>query len=321
MTDPIHCYAAGDKVFHCTERRLATVLHVYEDGVHGHHGEIRLDLSGNTLLSDIEPYDPAKHAEFDDTFVPIKREWALKYSITRTDIPFRDADKPMLAACVVVLNEWNQALLVSRRNDPNAWGLPGGKVDAPESCTAGAARELREETSVRCAESELVPLYCANEAPPAGKSGATYWVTTYILTRRVSRDMVLRMEPGLSFKWVPLERLAELPGPFAEYNTQALAALQEYLSVQPLAEPVKERLSEDEARLRIEAWLEVEAPGYPDYTMVEDGEYSWAFWVAEQDTTSYLHWSGRVEWYGTGWPNTYQYDGSTGRWSEAEAEA
>jgi hypothetical protein len=82
------CYQGGDKVFHKTEQKLASVLDTYGDGVNGDHGDIRLDLSGNTSLADIEPYSAAKHAQFDHTFTPIKREWKERYGITQ-DIPLR----------------------------------------------------------------------------------------------------------------------------------------------------------------------------------------------------------------------------------------
>jgi len=78
------CYTAGDKVFHKREQKLATVLDVYGDGVNGAQGDIRLDLSGNTVLADIEPYDATKHAAFDHTFVPIKAEWVATYNIPRS---------------------------------------------------------------------------------------------------------------------------------------------------------------------------------------------------------------------------------------------
>lgn len=38
-----------------------------------------------------------------------------------------------------------------------------------------------------------------------------------------------------------------------------------------------------------------------DFDMAPDGDNAWAFWVREEDTTSYLHSNLRVEWYGTGW--------------------
>lgn len=82
-------YTAGDKVFVRSRQRLATVLDVYGNGQHGDHGDIRLDLCGNTALEDIAPYDSQQHAAFDDTFIPIKREWAHTYGITQP-VPLRD---------------------------------------------------------------------------------------------------------------------------------------------------------------------------------------------------------------------------------------
>jgi len=56
---------------------------------------------------------------------------------------------PRLAALAVVLHR-DQALLVQRRNPPNAgtWGFPGGHVEPGETALDAAARELLEETRV-----------------------------------------------------------------------------------------------------------------------------------------------------------------------------
>lgn len=35
------------------------------------------------------------------------------------------------------------------------------------------------------------------------------------------------------------------------------------------------------------------------FTMIEDGEFNWAFWIEAEDTTSYLHSDLKVEWYGS----------------------
>jgi len=84
---------------------------------------------------------------------------------------------------------------------------------------------------------------------------------------------------------------------------------------QSAMEPLVGRPVEADARAAIEAWLDEHAPGYPTYKMVEDGDNVWAFWVAEQDTTSYLHADLTVEWYGTTWPDLCDYDGDSGVWS------
>lgn len=82
------CYEAGDKVFVPKEKRLGTVLDVYGDGFNGNCGDIRLDLCGNTHVSDIEPYDPVIHAAFDHTFIPIRAQWKAEYGITK-DVALR----------------------------------------------------------------------------------------------------------------------------------------------------------------------------------------------------------------------------------------
>lgn len=75
------------------------------------------------------------------------------------------------------------------------------------------------------------------------------------------------------------------------------------------------RAPEAVARRAIEKCLDERAPGYPTYSMTEDGEFGWAFWVVPQDTTSYVGPDLRVQWLGTGWPEDYAYDGDTGRWT------
>lgn len=312
-----HVYTPGDKVFHLGEQRLATVLDVYGNGVFGSHGDMRLDLSGNTAVTDFEPYDPVKHAAFDHTFVPIKREWAERYGITQS-IPLRDAEQPLLSAYAVVLDEWGGLLWVTHPRDEDGWGLPGGKVEPGESGAEAVARMVHQKTGMRLPANEFVPLVAASVGPPNGRRGAPFWVTTYIYIRRVARDFALIPPQDLVAEWVLPARLTNDKCLFLDYTRKVADAMSAYIATQPLEAAPEVRLSEEDARERIEAWLAREAPGYPDYMMVEDGDYSWAFWVAEQDTTSYLHSNGRIEWSGTGWPHNYQYDGDTGMWSSVE---
>lgn len=74
------------------------------------------------------------------------------------------------------------------------------------------------------------------------------------------------------------------------------------------------RPTEEAARAAVEAWLDAEAPGYPTYRLIEDGEDHWAFWIVDSDDTSYVHEDLSIEWYGTGWPHNYEYDGDFGTW-------
>ena len=91
----------------------------------------------------------------------------------------------------------------------------------------------------------------------------------------------------------------------------------------PLDMPVSRRPTEAAARAAIEAWLSEYAPGYPDYSLWEDGDESvapnkcgWGFCVSPHDSTSWVHEDLRIEWYGTGWPESLTYDPDFGRWDE-----
>lgn len=89
-------FIAGDKVFLIPEQRIATILNTYGDGVRGDFGEMRLDVSGNTLVTEFEKYDPVRHAAFDHTFVPIRRQWKEDYGITQ-DVELKDETAPSMS--------------------------------------------------------------------------------------------------------------------------------------------------------------------------------------------------------------------------------
>lgn len=76
------------------------------------------------------------------------------------------------------------------------------------------------------------------------------------------------------------------------------------------------RPSKKSARRAIEAFLQQEVPGYPTYSLCEDGVDGWAFWIVPSDDTSYVHNDLEIEWYGTGWPDNYEYNGEYGKWTE-----
>jgi 8-oxo-dGTP pyrophosphatase MutT (NUDIX family) len=51
-------------------------------------------------------------------------------------------------SCVLTFNAEGKVLAVSRKNDKNDYGLPGGKVEADETHGQAAIRELKEETGL-----------------------------------------------------------------------------------------------------------------------------------------------------------------------------
>jgi len=63
------------------------------------------------------------------------------------DNPQMDQALPKLGTCVVIFDDAGRVLL-EHRADCEWWGLPGGALDAGETLTQGAAREVLEETGL-----------------------------------------------------------------------------------------------------------------------------------------------------------------------------
>ena len=121
-------------------------------------------------------------------------------------------EKLKLAACVLLYSpKRNQILAVSRKDNPNDFGLPGGKVEGDEPAIVAAFREMYEETGYRIENlspffiykvedyltTTFVP-YCDHELldssieewkvsePQEGETGVVKWVNPEILVENSS---------------------------------------------------------------------------------------------------------------------------------------
>jgi len=65
-------------------------------------------------------------------------------------------DAPEVWAVTALIRRGNRVLSVSRKNDHQALGLPGGKIEQGESCETAMCRELLEETGLVAHEYHLV---------------------------------------------------------------------------------------------------------------------------------------------------------------------
>lgn len=122
------------------------------------------------------------------------------------------------AACVLVFSEdGTKILAVSRKDDPNAFGIPGGKVDPNESFLDAAIRETLEETGYEVNVTE----HSANN-PFIIEDGYGYIVHTFIATinKNKKRLEIAEEETG-RVAYVTREDLFN--GPFSTYNRHLCA--------------------------------------------------------------------------------------------------
>lgn len=124
------------------------------------------------------------------------------------------------AVCALLTNSEGQILVVSRKNDPSAFGLPGGKVDPGETGFEAIVREVREETGLEMANIRPVFMRLCE----AGKDGKSFATTTFVGTWS---GEIHTTEAGL-VKWADKEVL--LGGPFATYNRALFKAIDTWLS-------------------------------------------------------------------------------------------
>lgn len=113
------------------------------------------------------------------------------------------------SACVI-MEHTGKFLVVSRKNDPTDFGLPGGKLDFGETFAECAIRECLEETGM------MVTL--TDDAPFIANDG-NYEVATFLVKDLVGAKPIDPKETGV-VSWKDADTL--LKGYFGYYNARAL---------------------------------------------------------------------------------------------------
>jgi 8-oxo-dGTP diphosphatase len=67
-------------------------------------------------------------------------------------------------------------VLIERKNDPQGWALPGGFVDYGEKLEDAAAREAKEETSIKVTDLKLLGCYSDPERDKRQHTISTFFI-------------------------------------------------------------------------------------------------------------------------------------------------
>lgn len=128
----------------------------------------------------------------------------------------------MIGVGICVRDGQGRVLLGRRaRSDPGEWSMPGGKVDqASESFEDAASRELREETGIEIAATQLRVVGFILDYPNVTTR------LTGVVTAPVGRYIPRLTEPHSFSMWEYFSQSA-LPQPLFEATAQALELLRE----------------------------------------------------------------------------------------------
>lgn len=126
------------------------------------------------------------------------------------------------AVCALIIRIWGveeQILCVSRKNNPEDFGLPGGKIESGEEPVDALHRELEEETGLvlhtnwppfllyegACGDRTVSTFYCM---PPAGQK--------------------IEAETGTLYKWMTWDELCA-QGSFKDYNVRLREVYEQHI--------------------------------------------------------------------------------------------
>jgi 8-oxo-dGTP pyrophosphatase MutT (NUDIX family) len=141
---------------------------------------------------------------------------AAKWRKNESTVRARDMVNASKRAACVLIRHMGRVLAVSRKHDPRAMGLPGGKVDPGEDERTAAARELFEETGLRVDPVLLRPVFVWHA------DDEEYTTTTFEVDWYDCVGPIRTTEQG-RIRWVTWKEL--LAGPFGRYNAMLMQEL------------------------------------------------------------------------------------------------
>lgn len=118
---------------------------------------------------------------------------------------------------LIVVSKDGEFLLIQRRDVP-FWVIPGGHIEAIESPSKAARRELQEELGIRIGAVDLIARYCSP------KSGKVKFLYRGFAKDTVASKIQVDEEEVRNFGWFTM---GNLPKPISLYETHKL---QDFLS-------------------------------------------------------------------------------------------
>lgn len=117
----------------------------------------------------------------------------------------------LVYATALIVNEAGRILL-QRRTDFEAWGLPGGVMEPGESLLQALHREVEEETGLTIQAGKLIGLYTSPEFIVRYPNGdIVHPVTACFLARPTGGALRPDGRESQALQWFPLEALPPLP--------------------------------------------------------------------------------------------------------------
>jgi mutator protein MutT len=111
-------------------------------------------------------------------------------------------------ACCIVLNEKSELLLLQRHSHKpggGLWAVPGGRIDAGETASAAAVRELEEETGIQMPHLKLLGVHAA-DIPHS-----QVHMTSFLMRLDHTPDIHISDREHQAYRWLSLEAVTALP--------------------------------------------------------------------------------------------------------------
>lgn len=123
------------------------------------------------------------------------------------------------AVITIVIHD-GHVLMVSRPENPNQFGMPGGKVERGEKARDAAVREIYEEAGLKLPADSLE--FLLQRIVPSRREPDTFY-ETWCYVARLDKVEELTSPEGLQIKWVEPWQIVQPP--YAYFNSMTYQAL------------------------------------------------------------------------------------------------